>query len=89
MWAFVATALVLGSCVRQDWIDRTLVTADVSGVWTGSAVSLDGQPMISIDMRLELKQQATKVTGSLQSGSSILGGDEPGEFVSHRRKCGQ
>ena len=73
MWAFLATALVLGSCARQDWIDRTLVTTDVSGVWTGSIVSLDGQPMISSDVRLELQQKATKVTGSLQSSNAILG----------------
>jgi hypothetical protein len=25
------------SCVRGDWIDRTLVTDDVTGTWTGSA----------------------------------------------------
>src|SRR5215510_6444342 len=37
IWAFVATALVLGSCVRQqDWIDRTLVTVDVTGSWYGT-----------------------------------------------------
>jgi hypothetical protein len=57
MRAFVATALVLGGCAHHDWIERTLVTTDVSGVWTGSVASLDGQPMISYDVRLELQQK--------------------------------
>jgi len=35
MWAFVATALVLGSCAQKDWIDRTLVTVDVTVAWSG------------------------------------------------------
>ena len=33
----VATTLAIGSgCVKQDWIDRTLVTVDVTGTWVGS-----------------------------------------------------
>src|SRR5262245_39131719 len=68
MWAFLATALVFASgCAQKDWIDRTLVTGDVSGVWTGSMATLDGQPMISIDVRLDLRQKAAKVTGSFEA----------------------
>jgi len=74
MWAFVATALVFGSgCAKQDWIDRTLVTADVSGVWTGSVASHDGQTAISFELRLELRQNATKVTGSFEPTTVPLG----------------
>jgi hypothetical protein len=69
----VATALVLGGfgCAKSDWIDRTLVTENVSGVWTGSMVSLDGQPMVSLDVRLDLQQKATKVTGSMEMGGNL------------------
>ena len=35
IWVFVAIALVLGSCAQKDWIDRTLVTEDVTGSWYG------------------------------------------------------
>src|SRR5215510_13089789 len=35
MWAFIVTALVFGSCAQKDWIDRTLVTVDVTGTWHG------------------------------------------------------
>jgi len=34
----LVAALVCGSgCARSDWIDRTLVTVDVTGTWEGSA----------------------------------------------------
>ena len=45
-------------CAKTDRIDRTLVTVDVSGVW-GS--------MVSHEIRLDLQQKATKVTGSIQN----------------------
>jgi len=71
----LAISLAIGlGCVKQDWIDRTLVTGDVSGVWTGSVVSLDGQPMVSYEVRFELQQKATKVTGSYEPTSMPLGG---------------
>src|SRR5215475_9202347 len=63
MWAFVAIALVLGSCVRQqDWIDRTLVTVDVTGVWEGTFAGTGG----SGDVRFVLQQQGPKVTGEMK-----------------------
>jgi len=68
MWVLVATALVFASgCVKQqDWIDRTLVTVDVSGVWEGSIATQSGQPAINQEVRLELQQQGSKVKGSLR-----------------------
>ena len=63
MWAFVAIALVLGSCVRQqDWIDRTLVTVDVTGVWEGTFTGTGG----SGDVRFVLQQQGPKVKGEIK-----------------------
>ena len=33
-WVVIGVALVLASgCAQQDWIDRTLVTVDVTGIW--------------------------------------------------------
>jgi hypothetical protein len=32
----VAAVLAVGSgCAKTDWIDRTLVTTDLTGIWTG------------------------------------------------------
>ena len=65
----IAAVLVFASgCAQKDWIDRTLVTVDVSGVWTGSLATLDGQPMVSLDIRLDLQQKAAKVTGYFLTG---------------------
>jgi len=64
MWAFLATALVLGSCARQDWIDRTLVTVDVTGVWQGTFTGT--RPGYSGGMELVLEQRGAKVTGSMK-----------------------
>src|SRR5262245_6685267 len=64
MWALLATALVLGSCARQDWIDRTLVTVDVTGTWYGTpAGSTVGSPG---PFFLDLKQEGATVQGFLQ-----------------------
>jgi hypothetical protein len=54
--ALVVTALVLGSgCAQKDWIDRTLVTVDVTGTWEGSAKGLS--------LKLELEQEGSTVKG--------------------------
>jgi len=64
VWAFIATALVFGSCVRQqDWIDRTLVTVDVTGVWRGT-MTTPGVAAVNVAMTLE--QRGAKVTGQLK-----------------------
>ena len=61
MWAFVATALVLGSCAQKDWIDRTLVTVDVTGVWDGQMTS----GIARRQLKLTLVQSGSKVTGQM------------------------
>ena len=65
----VVAALVFGSgCAKQDWIDRTLVTVDVTGTWYGSPPGAGyGQPG---DFLLELKQKGSAVEGFLRSGTS-------------------
>jgi hypothetical protein len=50
------------ACARQDWIDRTLVTENVTGLWSGS---MEGSPF-SPRVELELRQQGAKVTGVMK-----------------------
>ena len=66
----VVAALVLGSgCARTDWIQSTLVTVDVTGVWLGSM----GTGNVSREVRLELEQQGPKATGYLRQVGPGMG----------------
>src|SRR5262249_1964861 len=61
---FLVLAMVIVStiaCARKDWIDRTLVTENVSGAWSGSIGSMEG-------LHFDLRQQGARVTGSFQTG---------------------
>src|SRR5262245_59730168 len=70
----LALALATGlGCVKQDWIDRTLVTESVTGVWEGSMASSGGQPSIREDIRLALEQKGPNVTGLLRHQLIIAG----------------
>ena len=64
----VAAMLVFGSgCAKQDWIDRTLVTVDVTGVWTGGQTwGGERQRPAFGDVVLDLTQQGSTVKGSLR-----------------------
>jgi len=56
----IAAAVVLASgCAKQDWIDRTLVTENVTGTWSGTMTGASG----GADVLLELQQQGSRVTG--------------------------
>jgi hypothetical protein len=57
-----STLTVASGCAKTDWIDRTLVTVDVTGTWSGSA----GQGSNIFSLLLELQQEGSKVTGSMQ-----------------------
>jgi hypothetical protein len=38
-WLLLAASMILASgCADKDWIDRTLVTVDVTGTWNGALV---------------------------------------------------
>ena len=68
----IAAALVLTSgCAQQDWIDRTLVTADVTGIWSGSLRGAQAPR----DVQLELKQEGSKVTGTMRLLPAFTPGD--------------
>ena len=60
--------LVAPGCVQKsDWIEGTLVTADVSGVWRGLPSSF-----VPGDMEMSLTQRGAKVTGDARLGASKI-----------------
>src|SRR5262245_61511688 len=61
-WMALAVVLALQSaCARKDWIEQTLVTVDVTGTWIGNVMSVGVYS--GPEVRLELEQQGSKVTG--------------------------
>ncbi len=92
MWAFVATTLVLGSCARQDWIDRTLVTETVAGAWEGIMTTATGAPSATNQVRFDLEQEGPKVKGSFQGalysiaplGTLLIEGSMAGDVFTFR-----
>jgi hypothetical protein len=53
----IAATLALGNgCAKTDWIERTLVTVDVTGTWE----------RVESTLQLELKQQGPNVNGYLR-----------------------
>lgn len=75
----LAATLAIGSgCAGSDWIDRTLVTVDVTGTWYGSMGAGSGGG----DLSFELEQQGSRVKGSMRftTGTSAVGftGARPG-----------
>jgi hypothetical protein len=59
----IAVALAFGSgCARSDWIDRTLVTVDVTGTWQGQASGSN----VTSEVWFVLEQQGSTVKGSIR-----------------------
>jgi hypothetical protein len=76
--ALIAAALAFGfGCARPDWVQETLVTVDVTGVWVGS-MGRGGR--VTTEVRLELEQQGPKVKGYLRPllGHSFFDGPVDG-----------
>jgi hypothetical protein len=68
-WVLVAGALAFGAgCAQKDWIDRTLVTVDVTGSWFGREQGT-GSGASAFEVFLELQQQGSQVNGSIHSRS--------------------
>ena len=63
---------MFANCARQDWIDRTLVTVDVTGTWSGTASGTGpggAPPLLAFD----LEQRGSTVKGTMrlpQGGTS-------------------
>jgi len=85
----MAAALATGSsCARPDWIDRTLVTVDVTGVWSGE-IAQSGS-MSHRELYLELKQEGPKVTGNVRVPFfSVLSGPIEGTVMGDRFEFSQ
>ena len=85
----VLTALlVTGSgCARHDWIDQTLVTVDVTGVWRG-AFARAGAGGGKSNVELTLQQSGPKVNGQLKGietgGSGLVEGTVNGDMFRFR-----
>jgi hypothetical protein len=64
----IATTLVIGSgCAKEDWIDRTLVTVDVTGTWSGALMAAGTYGTGGTrDVVFELEQQGSTVKGSMR-----------------------
>ena len=66
-WVIVAATLAVGTgCAQKDWIDRTLVTVDVTGVWEGT---LHGG-IADRRLTLTLVQSGSKVTGQMATSGA-------------------
>ena len=73
-------ALICDSgCARTDWIERTLVTVDVTGTWSGSVIGGGGNT--SGTLSFELEQQGSMVKGFMHF---VSGGSNPGSPVRSR-----
>ncbi len=72
----LAVAVVCGSgCARSDWIDRTLVTVDVTGTWRGSGSTAQHTTWLQFN----LAQQGSQVKGTVTGmGMNRSGGQVNG-----------
>jgi hypothetical protein len=71
----LAAVLWIGSgCARPDWIERTLVTVDVTGVWYGRHLASAAGSAGGAEVWLDLRQEGPKVRGSVTSQESLMGG---------------
>jgi hypothetical protein len=61
-----ATLIFAAGCAKQDWIDRTLVTVDVTGTWSGSVGG--GAFANPGEIFMELEQQGSMVKGFIRYG---------------------
>jgi len=61
----IAAALVFVSgCAKEDWIDRTLVTVDVTGTWYETITTTGGAYAGTQELWLDLEQAGSKGKGS-------------------------
>jgi hypothetical protein len=61
MLPLIAVLIVVSGCARPDWIERTLVTVDVTGTWDGTPAS----PSHGV-FQLTLEQQGSQVKGRIR-----------------------
>ena len=83
----LATLLAMtAGCAQKDWIDRTLVTVDVTGAWSG-LVGGESVAHAKPALLFELEQQGSTVKGSLRftpGGNAELNGSVAGDVFRFR-----
>jgi hypothetical protein len=62
MLPLIALLIVVSGCARPDWIQRTLVTVDVTGTWEGAAARTQHGAF-----QLSLQQQGSQVKGLIRN----------------------
>ena len=77
-WLMLVVTLALSGCAKPDWIEQTLVTADVTGLWVGSYDRPGGG--VGFEARLELAQQGGKVSGTFR----VVGAAVPAQMGAAR-----
>jgi hypothetical protein len=86
-----ASVALASGCADKDWIDRTLVTVDVTGTWKGDLVGPGrGATGSGGPISLDLKQIGARVTGHLRAPeymvlSGPITGEVAGDVFSFRR----
>ena len=71
------TLTICPGCAKTDWIDRTLVTVDVTGTWDGRTEA-PGAGLTISDMYLDLAQQGSTLRGTLRMrGTGTAPAPEP------------
>ena len=93
LWLIAAVLVISPGCVKQpDWIESTLVTVDVTGVWEGTALAplgASGNP--AVRALLDLEQEGPKVKGRFQTSFGRISGPLEGRVggdVFHFRVIG-
>ena len=77
-WLQVWLVLLIASgCARADWIERTLVTVDVTGRWTGT---WSGSGTADV-FEMTLQQTGPKATGAVSVPGGALAHDLSGPIV--------
>jgi hypothetical protein len=66
------TMMCASGCTHSDWIDRTLVTVDVTGTWHGWAI-VSNQASANSEIWLVLKQEGPRATGSVRASAGYSG----------------
>jgi hypothetical protein len=85
----IALLIVVSGCARSDWIDRTLVTVDVTGTWEGAAAKTTHGIF-----QLWLEQQGSRVKGQIRNvgscsfGAGPVEGSVAGDVFSFRQSNG-